>query len=101
MNGPDPVEFGWWLASRAAGIVALLCIAISVGIGLAMAGRASRRAELARTLLGLHQQTALIGLVAIAVQASRFSETGSCRPRSATSRCPSRAPTSRCGPAWA
>jgi ferredoxin-NADP reductase/ferredoxin len=67
MNGPDPVEFGWWLASRAAGIVALLCIAISVGIGLAMAGRVSRRAELARTLLGLHQQTALIGLVAIAV----------------------------------
>jgi methionine sulfoxide reductase heme-binding subunit len=68
MNGPDPAEFGWWLASRAAGIVALLCIAISVGIGLAMAGRVSRRPELARTLLALHQQTALIGLVAIAVR---------------------------------
>ena len=67
MTGPDPAEYGWWLASRAAGIVALLCIALSVGIGLAMAGRVSRRPALARTLLGLHQQTALIGLVAIAV----------------------------------
>ena len=67
MSGPDPVEFGWWLASRAAGIVALLCIAVSVGIGLAMAGRLRPRA--ARTLLGIHQQTALVGLVAIAVHA--------------------------------
>ena len=56
MTGPDPAEYGWWLASRAAGIVALLCIALSVGIGLAMAGRVSRRPALARTLLGLHQQ---------------------------------------------
>ena len=39
MTGPDPGEFGWWLASRAAGVVALLCIAVSVGVGLAMAGR--------------------------------------------------------------
>ncbi|HYI81299.1 MAG TPA: 2Fe-2S iron-sulfur cluster-binding protein [Thermoleophilaceae bacterium] len=67
MTGPDPVEFGWWLASRAAGVVALLCIAVSVGIGLAMAGRVSRRPALARTLLTVHQQTALVGLVAIAV----------------------------------
>jgi ferredoxin-NADP reductase len=64
VTGPDPVEYGWWLASRAAGIVALLCIALSVGIGLAMAGRVSRHG---RTLLALHQQTALVGLVAIAV----------------------------------
>jgi ferredoxin-NADP reductase len=61
------MEYGWWLASRAAGIVALLCVAISVGIGLAMAGRVSRRPALARALLALHRQTALIGLVAIAV----------------------------------
>ena len=67
MSGPDPAELGWWLASRAAGIVALLCIAVSVGIGLAMAGRVSRRPGLARTLLGVHRQTALAGLVAIAV----------------------------------
>jgi ferredoxin-NADP reductase/DMSO/TMAO reductase YedYZ heme-binding membrane subunit len=67
MSGPDPAELGWWLASRASGVVALVCIAASVGIGLAMAGRVSRRPELARTLLSVHQQTALVGLVAIAV----------------------------------
>ncbi len=65
MTGPDPGEFGWWLASRAAGVVALLCIAVSVGVGLAMAGRL--KPALARTLLSIHQQTALVGLVAIAV----------------------------------
>ena len=67
MTGPDPAEFGWWLASRAAGVVALLCIIVSVGVGLAMAGRVSRRPALARTLLSVHQHTALIGLIAIAV----------------------------------
>ncbi len=67
MTGPDPAEFGWWLASRAAGVVALLCITASVAIGLAMAGRVSHRPGLARTLLTVHQQTALVGLVAIAV----------------------------------
>jgi ferredoxin-NADP reductase/DMSO/TMAO reductase YedYZ heme-binding membrane subunit len=67
MSGPDPTEFGWWLASRAAGIVALLCITVSVGVGLAMAGRLSRRPQLARALMSAHRQTALVGLVAIAV----------------------------------
>jgi ferredoxin-NADP reductase len=67
VTGPDPAEFGWWLASRAAGVVALLCIAVSVGVGLAMAGRVSRRPALARALMSVHQQAALVGLVAIAV----------------------------------
>lgn len=67
MSGPDPAEFGWWLASRAAGIVALLCMTVSVGVGLAMAGRVSSRPGLSRVLLSIHQQTALVGLVAIAV----------------------------------
>ena len=65
MSGPDPMEYGWWLASRAAGVVALLCIALSVGIGLAMASRIAPAR--ARELLDLHQHTALAGLVAIAV----------------------------------
>lgn len=65
MNGPDPMEYSWWLASRAAGVLALLCIAVSVGIGLAMASRMSPK--LAARLMALHQQTALVGLVAIAV----------------------------------
>ena len=67
MRGPDPAEYGWWLASRAAGIVALLCVTVSVALGLAMAGRVSARPGLARTLLAVHRQTALAGLVAIAV----------------------------------
>ena len=67
MTGPDPAEHAWWLASRAAGIVALLCITLSVAVGLAMAGRVSRDRRLARILMAVHQQTALIGLVAIAV----------------------------------
>ncbi len=67
MTGPDPAEHAWWLASRAAGIVALLCITLSVAVGLAMAGRVSRDRRLARILIGVHQQTALVGLVAIAV----------------------------------
>ena len=40
MSGRDPMEFGWWLASRASGIVALVLIAASVTIGLGMAARA-------------------------------------------------------------
>ena len=66
MTGPDPLDHGWWLASRAAGIVALLCITVSVAIGLAMAGRVAHP-RLARGLLAVHQQTALAGLDAIAV----------------------------------
>lgn len=67
MSGPDPLDYAWWLSSRAAGIVALLCITVSVGVGLAMAGRVSRNPRLAKTLMDVHQQTALAGLVAIAV----------------------------------
>jgi ferredoxin-NADP reductase len=65
VSGPDPMEYNWWLASRAAGILALLCVAVSVGIGLAMASR--MRPTLAARLMALHRQTALVGLVAIAV----------------------------------
>ena len=62
---PDPIEHAWWLASRSAGVVALLCVTVSVGVGLAMAGRLSPKAG--RALLDVHQWTALVGLVAIAV----------------------------------
>ena len=58
---------GWWLASRASGLVALVLVTISVGLGLAMAGRVMRRPGLSRKLLAIHEQTALAGLVAIAV----------------------------------
>jgi methionine sulfoxide reductase heme-binding subunit len=58
---------GWWLASRASGLVALVLVTISVGIGLAMAGKVMRRPGLSRKLLAIHEHTALAGIVAIAV----------------------------------
>jgi sulfoxide reductase heme-binding subunit YedZ len=58
---------GWWLASRASGLVAFALITISVGLGLAMAGKVMRRPGLSRKLMAIHEQTALAGLVAIAV----------------------------------
>jgi sulfoxide reductase heme-binding subunit YedZ len=57
----------WWLASRASGIVALGLITISVAIGLTMAGRLMRAPGRARVLAAIHEQTALAGLVAVAV----------------------------------
>jgi methionine sulfoxide reductase heme-binding subunit len=58
---------GWWLASRASGLVALVLVTISVGIGLMMAGKVMRRPGLSRKLIAIHEQTALAGLIAIAV----------------------------------
>ncbi len=57
----------WWLASRASGLVALGLITLSVIIGLAQAGRMTRRPGLPRKLSAIHEQTALAGLLAIAV----------------------------------
>ena len=68
MNGPAPSEYGWWLASRAAGLTALLCITIAVGLGLALGGKlASKKPGLPRVLLTIHEHAALAGLIAIAV----------------------------------
>lgn len=57
----------WWLASRASGLVALVLITVSVGLGLTMAGRIMRKPGRGRVLTALHEQTALAGLIAIAV----------------------------------
>jgi methionine sulfoxide reductase heme-binding subunit len=67
MSPLDPLHYGWWLAARASGVVAIALVTLSVGIGLAMAGRVARRPGLKRTLMALHQNAALAGLVAIAV----------------------------------
>ncbi|MGE5408089.1 MAG: ferric reductase-like transmembrane domain-containing protein [Syntrophothermus sp.] len=58
---------GWWLASRASGLVALVLVTVSVGLGLAMAGKVMRRPGLGKRLMAIHEQAALAGLVAIAV----------------------------------
>jgi sulfoxide reductase heme-binding subunit YedZ len=67
VSGRDPMEFGWWLASRASGIVALAIITLSVTLGLWMAGRVVRRPGLPPVLAAVHEHTALAGLIAIAV----------------------------------
>jgi sulfoxide reductase heme-binding subunit YedZ len=58
---------GWWLASRASGVVALVLVTISVVIGLTMAGKLARRPGLGRVLAAVHEHTALVGLVAIGI----------------------------------
>jgi sulfoxide reductase heme-binding subunit YedZ len=58
---------GWWLASRASGLVALILVTASVFLGLMMSGKVMRRPGFAKKLLAVHEQTALAGLVAIAV----------------------------------
>ena len=67
MTGPRPMEYGWWLASRASGLIALVLITLSVLIGLLMAARLLRRPAHIRTLAAVHEHSALAGLVAIAV----------------------------------
>jgi methionine sulfoxide reductase heme-binding subunit len=57
----------WWLASRASGLIALALITVSVGLGLALAGRVTKKPGLPRALNALHEQTAVTALVAIAV----------------------------------
>ena len=61
------MDYAWWLASRASGMVALALISLSVGLGLAMAGRVPGSPKLKRPMLAIHEYTALAGLVAIAV----------------------------------
>ena len=63
MTRPDPVDYAWWLSSRAAGVVAFALISLSVLLGLAMANRLAR----GRAVVKLHEHLALAGLVAIAV----------------------------------
>ncbi len=60
-------KYGWWLVSRSSGIVAFVLITISVFIGLTMAGKPVRDPQFTKNLRAVHEQTALAGLVAIAV----------------------------------
>jgi sulfoxide reductase heme-binding subunit YedZ len=60
-------QHGWWLASRASGLVALVLVTVSVALGLTMAGRLSKKPGANRVLSAIHEQTAVIGLIAIAV----------------------------------
>jgi sulfoxide reductase heme-binding subunit YedZ len=55
----------WWLASRAAGVVAMVLISLSVGLGLANAAKLIPPKG-RRVLIAIHEQSALAALVAIA-----------------------------------
>ncbi len=63
----EPLQYLWWLVSRASGILALVLISLSVIMGLAMAAKAISRPGLKRTVMRLHEHIALVALIAIAV----------------------------------
>ena len=67
MSAPAPSEHVWWLASRASGIVALALVTLSVGVGLAMAGKTMRKPGLGKALMAVHEHASLAALIAIAV----------------------------------
>jgi methionine sulfoxide reductase heme-binding subunit len=80
VTAPDVTQYGWWLAARASGIVALVLVTVAVGAGLAMAGRVPRRKRTVRALLGVHEHAALAGLAAIAVHAGALAADPWLRP---------------------
>jgi predicted ferric reductase len=68
MTSPnDPSQHLFWLASRAFGVVAIVLVSLSVGVGLALAGRFGRRPGLPARLKRMHESLALAGLIAIAL----------------------------------
>lgn len=66
-EAPNPLEHGWWIASRSAGVVSLLAVTLSVILGLLMANGLPRRKGANRVMISLHESTALAGLVALAI----------------------------------
>jgi sulfoxide reductase heme-binding subunit YedZ len=67
MTAADPLDHGWWLASRASGLVALALLTATVLAGLTLGGKLARRPGLARALRTTHEHTAVAGLIAVGV----------------------------------
>lgn len=65
MNGADPANHAYWLASRALGVVALILVSLSVILGLALSGRAVRYPGAPAWVKHLHEALSLTGLGAI------------------------------------
>lgn len=61
----NPAHVIWWLVSRAAGVIALLLVSLSVLIGLAMANKLVRRPGLKRSVARAHEHIALTALAAL------------------------------------
>lgn len=60
-------NYGWWLASRASGIAALVLLTISVFLGLMMASKVMRRPRVKRWAVAIHEQSSLAAIFAITV----------------------------------
>ena len=58
-GGVDPTQHIWWLSSRALGIVAMVLVSLSVGLGLAIAGRLGRQPGLPARMKNWHEALAL------------------------------------------
>jgi sulfoxide reductase heme-binding subunit YedZ len=67
MSHQQPLQYIWWLVSRASGILALVLISLSVVLGLAMAARVLRGPKLKRAVVRFHEHVALVAIAAIAV----------------------------------
>ena len=65
MKRSEPLYYLPWLVSRAAGIIAVVLISLSVLIGLAMATKMLRRPSMKRAAARLHEHIALVALAAI------------------------------------
>jgi sulfoxide reductase heme-binding subunit YedZ len=70
----------FWLASRALGIVAIVLLGASVGLGLAMAGRLTRRPGLASRARRFHEALTLVTLGFIAAHGLVLLADGWLRP---------------------
>ena len=76
----DPSQQVFWLASRALGVVAIVLLAISVALGLAMSGRIARRPGLPAKLKRLHEASTLVALGLIVAHAGVLLADGWLRP---------------------
>ena len=79
MTTRDPLDHGWWLASRSAGIVAYLLLSCAVLLGLAMALRLAP-AQLRGVVRQAHERVALLALGAIGAHALLLLGDGFLRP---------------------
>ena len=67
LTNPDPFQYSWWLASRAAGITALLFVTLSTILGLVMASGIIKKRGLKAKLMPAHEYLALFSVLMIVV----------------------------------
>jgi len=68
VTGHDPLDYGWWLAARSAGVVAYLLLSAGVVLGVAMALRVAPP-RLRPALRAAHERLAIVALVAVGAHA--------------------------------